>query len=451
MARSPNSGQTRGKEKDMLCQHYDLKLEGADTAFSVDASNTTFGAGCLSEAGEIAKSLGIKRIALFTDDALAQTQHVAKVIASLKAADVDIALYDNVRVEPTDDSFIAASKFASDSNVDGFISVGGGSVIDTAKAANLYSTYPAEFLDYVNAPIGKGIPVPGALKPHIACPTTSGTGSECTGIAVFDLLSMKAKTGIASKMIRPTRALIDPSVTATLPANVVAASAFDVLSHALESYTARHYHVRPAPDRPSLRPSSQGANPWSDLGCREALVLLGQFLERAVHDADDTEARHQVMWAATLAGIAFGNAGCHAPHGMSYSVAGMVKDFQPDGYPKIEPIVPHGMSVIVNSPSVFRRTSSLDPERHREAAGWLGADISDVSDDDAGVALADQIVALMRATNMPNGLLGVGYEAADIDELVAGSLPQRRLLDNAPIEIDKVVLTELYEGALSYW
>jgi alcohol dehydrogenase class IV len=435
----------------MACCHTELELEQGDTAFNVDTSAITFGDGCLNEAGDMARQLGMKRIALLTDATLAGSEHVAIVVASLQAAGVDVARYDDVQVEPTDESFQAATKFAADANVDGFISVGGGSVIDTTKAANLYSTHPADFLTYVNAPIGEGVAVPGPLKPHIACPTTSGTGSECTGIAVFDLLEMRAKTGIASKMIRPTRALIDPSVTATLPANVVAASAFDVLSHALESYTARHYRVRPAPERPSLRPSSQGANPWSDLGCREALVLLGQFLERAVHDADDTEARHQVMWAATLAGIAFGNAGCHAPHGMSYSVAGMVKGFQPEGYPTIEPIVPHGMSVIVNSPSVFRRTASLDPKRHLDSAGWLGADISNVSEEDAGDALADQIISMMKATNMPNGLLGVGYEAADVTELVAGSLPQRRLLDNAPIEIDKVVLTELYEGALSYW
>ncbi len=435
----------------MACCHTDLELEEGDTAFNVDTSAITFGDGCLREAGDLARQLGIKRIALLTDATLAGSEHVAVVVASLQAAGVDVARYDDVQVEPTDESFQAATKFAADANVDGFISVGGGSVIDTTKAANLYSTHPAEFLTYVNAPIGEGVAVPGPLKPHIACPTTSGTGSECTGIAVFDLLEMRAKTGIASKMIRPTRALIDPSVTATLPANVVAASAFDVLSHALESYTARHYHVRPAPERPSLRPSSQGANPWSDLGCREALVLLGRYMERAVHDATDSEARHQVMWAATLAGIAFGNAGCHAPHGMSYSVAGMVKDFQPEGYPTIEPIVPHGMSVIVNSPSVFRRTSALDPHRHREAAGWLGAEITDVSDEDAGDVLSDQIIALMKATSMPNGLLGVGYEASDVEDLVAGSLPQRRLLDNAPIEIDKVVLTELYEGALSYW
>ncbi|MGH1488887.1 MAG: hydroxyacid-oxoacid transhydrogenase [Acidimicrobiales bacterium] len=435
----------------MACMHYEHGLAGCDTAFAVDASNITFGAGCLSEVGDIARSLGLSRVGLLTDDVLVSTPHVETVRASLAAAGIDVVLYDDVRVEPTDESFLAATKFAVDAKVDGFVSVGGGSVIDTTKAANLYSTYPADLLDYVNAPIGQAIPVPGPLKPHIACPTTSGTGSECTGIAVFDLLEMKAKTGIASKLIRPTRALIDPNCTSTLPANVVAASAFDVLSHALESYTARPYNQRPAADSPSARPSSQGANPWSDLGCAEALRLIGRYLVRGVTDAADTEARHQLMWAATLAGIAFGNAGCHAPHGMSYSVAGMVKSFQPDGYPMGEPMVPHGMSVIVNSPSVFRATAAQSPARHIDGAGWLGADISDVGEGEAGELLATQIITLMRATDMPNGLEGVGYGAADIENLVDGSLPQRRLLDNAPLDIDREVLTGLYRQALRYW
>ena len=434
----------------MGCCHGDV--ETGDRAFSVDTSAITFGAGCLVEAGDVAAHLGIRRIALLTDRQLASSEHVETVVRSLVAAGVDVARYDDVRVEPTDESFRRATEFALDARVDGFISVGGGSVIDTAKAANLYSTYPAELLSYVNAPIGAGAPVPGPLKPHIACPTTSGTGSECTGIAVFDLLAMRAKTGIASKMLRPTRALIDPMVTATLPAEVVAASGFDVLSHALESYTARSYRDRIAPERPSLRPSSQGANPWSDLGCGEALRLLGRYLVRAVSDAADTEARHEVMWAATLAGIAFGNAGCHAPHGMSYSVSGLVRDFRPPGYPQDDPIVPHGMSVIVNSPSVFRATAAHDPGRHLAAAGWLGADIdADVDDDQAGEVLATHIVALMRATDMPNGLEGVGYTETDLADLVAGAAPQRRLLDNAPIDIDEPTLRELFAGALRYW
>ena len=435
----------------MLCEYYDLASTSGDDAFSVDASNITFGPGCLREAGDVARSLGISRIAVFSDASLARTEHVDVVLTSLRAASVDVALYDDVRVEPTDESFKAGTKFAADADVDGFISVGGGSVIDTAKAANLYSTHPADFLAYVNAPIGAGTAVPGPIKPHIACPTTSGTGSECTGIAVFDLLEIKAKTGIASKMIRPDRALIDPNVTATLPANVVASSAFDVLSHALESYTARPYSQRPAPGAPSLRPSSQGANPWSDLGCGEALRLIGLFLERGVADADDTEARHQLLWASTLAGLAFGNAGCHVPHAMSYSVAGLVTDYCPHGWPQGAPIVPHGMSVIVNSPSVFRHTAAGHPQRHLDGAQWLGADVSDIGPDEAGPVLAEQVIALMQATDMPNGLTGVGYTAADVPVLVEGSLPQRRLLDNAPIEIDRETLTTLYEGALTYW
>lgn len=435
----------------MACCHYYAPTDDGDTAFSLDASAITYGPGCLAEAGDHARALGIRRIALMTDKGLRALEHVAVVERSLAAAGVDVAVYDEVRVEPTDESFGAATAFALAGRFDGFISVGGGSVIDTCKAANLYATYPAEFLTYVNAPIGGGQPVPGPLKPHIACPTTSGTGSECTGIAIFDLLAMKAKTGIVSRRLRPTLALIDPEVTRTLPRNVVAASGFDVLSHALESYTALPYSMRKAPARPSERPSGQGANPWSDLGCREALVLLGRYLSRAVADAEDMEARAQVMWAATLAGIAFGNAGCHAPHGMSYSVSGLVKEFRPDGYPKAEPIVPHGMSVIVNAPAVFRFTASACPERHLAGADWLGADCRGAVPADAGEVLAGQIIALMKETEMPNGIAGVGYGQEDIPDLTAGAYPQRRLFNNAPREISEAALSGLFADAMAYW
>lgn len=194
-----------------------------------------------------------------------------------------------------------------------------------------------------------------------------------TGIAIFDLLALSAKTGIASPALRPTEALVDPECTASLPAEVVASAGLDALPR-LESYTARPYVRRRAPERPSLRPMSQGANPWSDLGCREALGVLGRFFERAVHDPADSEAREQMMWAATLAGIAFGNAGVHAPHGMAYAVAGLVRDFRPAGYPGDEPLVPHGMAVILNAPSCFRFTAEVNPERHLEGARLLGAD-----------------------------------------------------------------------------
>ena len=187
-----------------------------------------------------------------------------------------------------------------------------------------------------------------------------------------------------SRRLRPTLAIVDSTATYTLPANVVAASGFDVLSHALVSYTALPYTKRARAERPSLRPMSQGANPWSDMGCREAPRLLGEYIVRAVRDAADTEAREQMMYAATLAGIAFGNAGVHLPHGMSYSVAGLVKNFRPEGYPQHEPMVPHGMSVIVNAPSVFRFTADACPDRHLHGAELLGADVRGAEDSGAG-------------------------------------------------------------------
>lgn len=434
------------------CHNYYAVTEGHENVFSVDISNITFGHGVLKETGEHAKSLGMKRVALFTDKTLISLPYVAQVRASLTAQGLDVVIFDEVRVEPTDQSFLAAAKFASEGNFDGYVSVGGGSVIDTCKAANLYATWPTgDFLDYVNAPIGAGKPVPGPLKPHIACPTTCGTGSECTGITIFDLLSLRVKTGIASRRLKPSLALIDPGTTYTLPKNVVASSGFDVLSHALESYTARPYTKRAAPGKPSLRPMSQGANPWSDLGCEAALKLLGQYLVRAVNDATDFEAHDQMMYAATLAGIAFGNSGVHVPHGMAYSVAGLVRDFQPAGYPTHEPIVPHGMSVIVNAPSVFRFTACACPERHIHGAACLGAETRGASNEDAGEIIAGQLIKMMKATGIPNGVGGVGYFDADVADLSKGAWAQQRLMTNAPRAISEGDLSQLYRDAMHYW
>ena len=432
------------------CHHYDF-FDGHEHVFAVDPSAIRFGQGALAEIGHDARELGLARVALFTDRGVAGLEAVATVSSALRAVDVDVTIYDEVRVEPTDQSFKQATRFAAEGRFDGFVSVGGGSVIDTCKAANLYSSHPAEFLTYVNAPIGDGQAVPGALKPHIACPTTSGTGSECTGMAIFDLLERHVKTGIASRALRPTLALIDPDVTATLPANVVAASGFDVLSHALESFTARPYTQRTAPQSPALRPMSQGANPWSDVGCVEALRRTGQYLVRAVRDAGDAQARHGMMYAATLAGIAFGNSGVHLPHGMAYSVAGLIRDYRPDGYPKEEAICPHGISVIVDAPSVVRFTAPASPARHLEATRLLGGDAADAGEEDAGEVLAGCIIQMMRDTDMPNGIAALGYGDGDVAALAQGAFAQQRLLANSPVAVSEEDLQALYRSASSYW
>jgi alcohol dehydrogenase class IV len=432
------------------CQYYMVTGEG-DPSFTIEIPKFTFGADCLREAGMHAAGLGMKRAALMTDARSAKLPHVETVKTSLRAAGVDFVVYDAVQVEPTDRSLQAAARFATEGRFDGFVSVGGGSVMDTTKAANLYSTWPADFLAYVNAPIGGGQPVPGPLKPHIACPTTSGTGSETTGIAIFDLLAMKAKTGMISRHMIPTIALVDPLVTKTLPRTIVAASGFDALSHALESFTAKSHAVRPKPASAAVRPMNQGANMWSDMGAREALRLVGRYLVRAVNDPADDEARANMMYAGMIAGMTFSNAGCHLPHGMSYAVSGLVRDFRSPDYPSDAPMVPHGMSVMLNAPSVYRWTAAGCPDRHIEGAQWLGADVRGAGPGDAGEVLAKHLIGMMQATRFPGGLAYVGYDERDVDALTEGAFPQQRVINNAPRPVVKDDLRAMFRNAMRYW
>jgi hydroxyacid-oxoacid transhydrogenase len=434
------------------CQHnhYAATATG-DYGFEVDGARIKYGRGVLAELGDAATALGIKRAAVFVDPFLRDAEFVHTALQSLRASGIDSAMYMHIAIEPTDRSFKDAAAFAVDGTFDGFISIGGGSTIDTAKAADVYSTYPAPFMDYVNAPIGGGKAIPGPLKPHIACPTTSGTGSECTGIAIFDYLEMNAKTGIRARELRPTLGVIDPDVTRTLPGTIVACSGFDLLSHALESYTALPYTHHPRMPKGVARPLSQGANPYSDVGCISALSILGEHIVRAVNDPTDDVARERMIFAAMLAGIAFGNAGCHLPHAMSYAVSGLVKDYRAPDYPTHEAMVPHGMSVILNAPAVFRFTAPACPERHLEAAKQLGADTRGAGPQDAGEILSRRLIELMQATGMPNGLAAVGYSDADLDALTNGSFPQQGLIRNAPRETSQAALREIFAGAFRHW
>ncbi len=421
-----------------------------DTAYEIATSNIRFGPGTTQEIGMDLKDRGLKRVMVLTDPNLREQAPVQTALAAIAAAGVEYALFDQVRVEPTDASFKAAIAYAQQ-GFDGFVAVGGGSVMDTAKAANVYTTYPADFLTYVNAPIGRGEPVPGPLKPLIAVPTTAGTGSETTGVAIFDFVEMKAKTGMAHRYMRPTLGIVDPDNMRSMPPQVAASTGLDVLSHALESYTALPFNQRPRPDRPQLRPAYQGSNPISDLWALEALRLVAQFLPRAVADPSDDEARSAMSLAAALAGIGFGNAGVHLPHGMSYPVAGMVESYVPAGYAIDYPLVPHGFAVIVNSPAVFRFTAPTCPQRHLRAAEVLGADCSGAKDEDAGAILADRIVSLMRQLGAPNGLSALGYGSRHIPSLVEGTLPQHRVTKLSPRAADAEALAGIFADALRYW
>jgi hydroxyacid-oxoacid transhydrogenase len=420
-----------------------------EIAFEMASSSVRFGVGVTREVGMDLADLGIRHALVITDPHLRQMRPIQTVLESLEAHCVANTLYDRVRVEPNDDSFRDAIAFARQCDFGAIVAVGGGSTIDTAKAVNLYTAHPPEdFLDYVNPPIGKGLPVPGPLKPLIAIPTTAGTGSETTGVSIFDLSKMRAKTGIASRRLKPALGLLDPENTRTMPSQVAAATGLDVLSHAIESYTALPYSDRPLPDRPLVRPAYQGSNPISDVWSLQALRMVARYLVRAVEDPADNEARSNMLLASTYAGIGFGNAGVHLPHGMSYPVSGMVKGYFAPGYPSDHAMVPHGYSVILNAPSVFRFTASANPQRHLEAAEALGADVSGRLPADAGKVLADRITWFIERLKLPNGLRALGYTSSEIPALVEGTLPQHRVTKLSPRLAGPEELARLFEDAL---
>ena len=443
----------RGRGYTRQCREAKLEILNCsmthEIAFEMAASSVRFGAGVTREVGMDLADLGIRKVLVITDPVLRHMRPLQRVIESLDADGIACTVYDRVRVEPNDESFRDAIAFAEQSDYGAIVAVGGGSTIDTAKAVNLYTTYPPkDFLDYVNPPIGKGLPVPGPLNPLIAIPTTAGTGSETTGVAIFDLSKMHAKTGIASRRLKPTIGLLDPENTRTMPAQVAAASGLDVLSHAVESYTAKPYSDRPLPDRPLMRPAYQGSNPISDVWSLQAMRMVARYLVRAVEDPSDDEARANMMMASCYAGIGFGNAGVHLPHGMSYPVSGMVKGYFESGYPGDHAMVPHGYSVVLNAPAVFRFTASANPRRHLEAAEALGANVSGVHPADAGRVLSDRITWFIERLKLPNGLRALGYTSSDLPALVEGTLPQHRVTKLSPRPAGAEELARLFEEAL---
>lgn len=425
-----------------------MKLE---TAFSMDTSSIKYGPGVTREIGWDMEEQGSHRVMVVTDANLTESEPVAVTLESLRKHGIDAVLFDQVRVEPTDISFKEAIKFAEDGNFDGFVAVGGGSSMDTAKAANLYLTHPADFMTYVNPPIGKGTPVPGPLKPLVAVPTTAGTGSETTGVAIFDFVEMNAKTGIAHRALRPAKGIIDPNNTRSLPKMVTACTGLDQLTHALESLTALPFNQRPAPEHPKLRPAYQGSNPISHIWASRAAEMISQKLVRVIEEPSDIEARGEVLLAATYAGIGFGNGGVHLAHGMSYPVSGMVRDYVPEDYPPGQPLVPHGMAVVLNAPAVFKFTASANPELHLYAAKLMGKDISDAKPEDAGEILASAIVELMQKVGMPNGLSALGYGPEDVDKMVAATLPQHRVTKISPRPAGAEDLKQLFLDSMKLW
>jgi hydroxyacid-oxoacid transhydrogenase len=421
-----------------------------ETVFVMEMSPIKFGLGAMDEIGFDAARLGLRKALIFTDRNLAAAGLPDRVRALLEEQGVKADIYDGVEVEPTDRSMEDAAEYARTKDFDGLVAVGGGSTIDTCKAANLLTCHPAPLLDYINKPVGKGVPVPGPLKPLIAVPTTAGTGSETTAVAVTHVLDQNVKAGVSHRLLRPALGVVDPLNTVTAPPEVTAAAGADILTHAVESYTTRPYNAR-VKHHPPDRPAYIGANPASDVWCEKAMEYVARYLRRAVLNGLDLEARVNLALAANYAGIGFGNAGVHIPHALAYPIAGLVRDYVPQGYRTRHAMVPHGMAVILTAPAAFRFTYPTAPERHLRAAELMGVPVIGLAEVARREALPGALIALMRDTGIPNGLAAVGYTERDIPALVEGTLKQPRLLAGAPRAVGAADLDWILRDAMQYW
>ena len=420
----------------------------AETVFTFSGPNLTFGPGAADGIGHDIARLGARRVLVLTDPGVAATGAPRRVADSIEQYGVLAGLFTEVHVEPTDWSLrYAVDATRVDGPWDAFVAVGGGSSIDTAKAVNLLSTGGGDLMEYVNLPVGGGRAPDRPLRPLVAVPTTTGTGSESTTICVLDVLELKVKTGISHPALRPTLAVVDPLLALTQPAEVTACAGLDIVCHALESYTARPYTAFER-KRPEERVPYCGANPVADVWSERALSLLSTSLRAAVRDGSDLAARTGMALAATFAGMGFGNAGVHLPHANAYPIAGRVREYRPPGYPATEPLVPHGMAVALTAPEAFRYTFPADPERHVRAAELLaGGPV----DGEPAERLPTVLVGLIHDLGLPNGIGALGYTDADVDVLVHGALQQQRLLAISPRPVGPDDLAGIMRRSLTLW
>ena len=419
-----------------------------ETIFTLEATQLKFGNGAVEELDWELKRLGLRKILLVADPRLRRLGITERVTDIVTRAGVSISVFESILVEPTIESLGEAAAFASSQDVDGFVALGGGSTIDTAKVANLIRSHGGAIIDYVNAPVGGGRKPPSPLRPLIAIPTTSGSGSEATTVAVLDIPELKMKTGISHRYMRPTLAIVDPELARTTPGAVTASCGLDVVCHAVESFISRPFDARPRPATPDDRPPYQGSNPVADIWSLKAIEFGGRFLERAVRDGNDLEARGTMMLGATMAGIGFGTAGVHIPHACAYPLAGLKHSYSAPGYETNHNFVPHGFSVIVTSPAVFRFTYDAAPDKHIQAAELLNAGpIANPGPD----SLPDTLIRLMKAVGAPSGIAELGYGEEDITALVQGALKQQRLLVGAPKAIDAAGIEAVMRQSLRNW
>ncbi|SHJ05642.1 iron-containing alcohol dehydrogenase [Desulfofundulus thermosubterraneus] len=361
-------------------------------------------------AGEV-KNLGATKILLVTDPVLLKTGLVDKVKEALAPTGLEIGLFSEVEPEPRLQVVTKCQEAIKEGGYDLLVAVGGGSSMDVAKAASILMTNPGTIKDYLGVNL---VPNPGI--PVIAVPTTAGTGSEVTPIAILSDVDEQLKKGVVSPYLLPKVAIVDPELTVTMPPHITAATGMDALTHAVEAYI------------------SVNATTITDTLALEAIRLIARHLRTAVANGEHMEARENMAMASLLAGIAFANAGVAAVHALAYPLGAQFH-------------IPHGVANAVLLPYVMESNLLGALPRFKIMALAMGEKVEELPDREAADKFIEAIKQLSTDIRIPLHLRDLGVTAEAIPDMAEGAIKVTRLLANNPRKLTVDDIREIYERA----
>jgi alcohol dehydrogenase class IV len=421
----------------------------AESVWSFRMPEVRFGAGAVDELGYQLADLGVAEGAtglLVSDEGLDAVGHVDRVAEALAEAGYDVDRYTDAEREPSVAAIDRCVEFvrdrAGEAGYDFYVGVGGGSVMDTAKATRAVVANGGEPLDYIAEPTGHGEAVTESGEPLVLLPTTAGTGSEISPLAILSVEEKRIKEGISSHHVRADAAVLDPTLTTTLPAEQTAKTAMDALGHAIEGFTTHEFDSMLRPADAAERPVYAGRTPVTELFSRRAIELLSGNVRKAVHNGDDLAARSNMLQGALFGAIAGLTAGANLAHAMAYPVGNRYHTF-------------HGETIGVLTPaSTLGYNAASDPERYAEIADLLGVDTTGMSAREAADEAKTQYIRIQRDLNvLPSGLAELaGIDEDDLDWLASQTVEtQERLLRCNPRPVTESDVYDVFEDALYNW
>ncbi|WP_418286452.1 hydroxyacid-oxoacid transhydrogenase [Halorubrum sp. DTA46] len=405
-----------------------------ETVWTFDvADRVSFGVGAAEELGDELDAFDASSVLFVSDAGVVDAGVVSHLTTRLPDA-IDYDVYGEVEPEPDIDVFRALLEHARDVQPDVVIGVGGGSAMDAAKTTGALLEADDGPLAYVAPPTGDGKAVPASGRPTICVPTTAGTGAETSPVTVISLPAQDTKVGISSRHQYPDLALLDPTLTVTLPPRQTASSGMDALSQAIEAYTVRRFDQKPRAAGPADRPDYGGRTSLTDSFALQAIELIAENIRRVVGNGQDLDARANMLFGSFCAGVAYTNAGVTVNHAMAMAIGGRLHS-------------PHGATVATLLPASLRYNGAAAPDRHERVAEFLGVDVG-TSDAPAGTQAADAVAALAADLDLPDGLSAFGATEDDVEQFAERTLQLERLTAGNPRNLTRDAVETMIERSL---